>query len=101
MITIPNKNYSPGMKIDVIEVSGPKRYTTGGFTVYSRIMNVRHAVATATGGYLAEVTSISGSAIKIKIYQFNYPATDAGPAVEVQNGTDLSGIKITVVAIGQ
>lgn len=101
MITIPSKNYNPGVKIDVIEVNGPKSYTTGGFTVYSRIMNVQHAVAVASNGYLAEVVSLAGSAIKIKIYQFNYPATAAGPAVEVPKGTDLSGIKITVIAIGQ
>lgn len=101
MITIPSKNYNPAKKIDVIEANGPSSYTTGGFTVYSKMMKVEHAVVNAGNGYLAEVVSVSGSAIKIKVYQFNYPATAAGPAVEVPAGTDLSSVKFTVIAIGQ
>ncbi len=83
-------------------VKGPASYATGGFTVtISDLAKVYDAVAIAGGGYLAEVASISGNAITIKVYYFNYPATATGTAVEIPAGTDLSGVTFRIIAIGE
>lgn len=83
-------------------VTGPTSYTTGGFTVtIDQLTAVYDAVVIAGRGYLAEVASISGNTITIRVYQFDYPATAAGPAVEVPAGTNLSGVTFRIIAIGE
>lgn len=82
--------------------TGPSSYTTGGFTVtVSDLTEVHDAIVVAGGGYLAEVASISGNSVTIKVYEFNYPATAAGTATEVSAGTDLSGVTFRIVALGE
>jgi len=86
----------------LVEVSGPSSYTTGGVTI--TIPNISKIVAiesaSITGGYLVSAAdaqkNISGNSFKLPIYQFNYPATAAGPATEVPAATDLSAQTILV-----
>ena len=83
-------------------VAGPTAYTTGGFTVSIPDLSVVYdAVVSAGGGYLAEVASISGNTLTIKVYYFNYPGTAAGAAIEVPAGTDLSGVRFRILAVGE
>jgi len=83
-------------------VSGPSSYPTGGFTVtIARLAKVEDAMAKGGGGYKAEVVAISANTIRVMVRQFDYPAASAGPAVEVPAGTDLSGVKFRIVAVGE
>ena len=83
------------------KVLGPTSYTAGGFDVrISELGHVYNAVVNASGGYIAEVASISGNVVKIKVYYFDYDATADGPAIEVPDGTDLSGVSFTIFAEG-
>lgn len=90
------------LKLVATDVKGPSSYTTGGFTVtIEGLSKIYEAVVNAGNGYLAEVASISGNTITIKVYEFNYPATAAGPATEVGAGTDLSGVTFRIIAVGE
>ncbi len=82
-------------------VTGPSSYSTGGFTVtIDELERVEEAIVVASAGYMAEVASISGNTVTIKVYDFNYPATAAGPAEEVAANTDLSSVGFKIIAIG-
>lgn len=82
--------------------TGPASYSTGGFTVtISELSKVDFAVVQATGGYKPEIAGISGNTITILVRQYDYPATAAGPAVEVGAGTDLSGVTFYILAFGE
>jgi len=83
-------------------VSGPSSYATGGFTVtINDLSRVDDAIVSSTGGYLAEVSSISGNTVTVKVYYFDYGSASAGTAVEVPDGTDLSGVTFRIIAIGE
>lgn len=90
-------------KLLIYKTAGPSSYTSGGFTV--TIPNVSRIIAAGiinvTGGYLAEIAGISGNTVTIKVYEFNYPATAAGPATEVAAGTDLSSVEFTLLVIAE
>ena len=81
-------------------VAGPASYATGGFTVSTGLATVENAVVSANGGYLAEVASISGGDITVRVRYFDYAATSAGVAVEVPAETDLSGVTFRIIAVG-
>ena len=88
-------------KLVIKTVTGPSSYSTGGFTAtIDELERVEDAIVIASGGYMAEVASISGNTVTIKVYDFNYPATAAGPAEEVAANTDLSSVSFKIIAIG-
>lgn len=81
------------LKMDVVETNGPSSYATGGFSIVAGDLRVvEHAIAVASGGYVAEVAGISGNAVTVKLY--------SGAGTEVANGTDVSGVNVTLVAWG-
>jgi len=90
--------------IHEIEKPGPSSYATGGSDI--TIEEVSEVVAvlavSITGGYYAPTAdaSASGNTVKVKVYEFDYPATAAGVAKEVAAGTDLSGetVKLVILA---
>jgi len=89
-------------KLYIDTVTGPSSYTTGGFGVtIDDLTQIERAIVMAGGGYLADVASINGNTVIIRVYEFNYPATAAGTAKEVGAGTDLSGVPFTIIAIGR
>jgi len=91
-----------GKKIAVASAPGPSSYATGGFTIRVPDLNRIDQVVFAfvTGGYKVGGLSVSGNAVTVVVHQYNYPATSAGPSVEVPAGTDLSDQTVTVVVIG-
>jgi len=85
----------------IVETTGPDLYTTGGFEVtVGELRVVSHAIVEVGGGYLGEVAGVSDNAVTVKIYQFDYAASAAGPAVEVDAGTDLGSVGVKVIAWG-
>ena len=89
-------------KIYAGNTAGPSSYPTGGFDVQiTGLSKVHAAIVVAGGGYLAEVASISGNTIKVKVNYFDYDASADGTAIEVPSGTDLSGVTFYVIAIGE
>jgi len=78
----------------ITESVGPASYAAGGFDVeVSDLATVDiSAVLQATGGYTAEVASISGNKAKVKVY--------SASGTEVTNGTDLSGETVTLLSYG-
>jgi len=89
-------------KIYAGNTAGPSSYPSGGFDVQiTGLSKVHAAVVIAGGGYLAEVASISGNTIKVKVNYFDYDAAGDGTAIEVPSGTDLSGVTFYVIAIGE
>lgn len=89
-------------KTILTESAGPASYTTGGFDVeVPELATVfKSKSIQMTGGYIAEVASVSGNKATVKVYQFDYAATAAGPAVEVAATTDLSGQTVTLLSFG-
>ena len=81
----------------LIEVAGPSSYVSGGPTITATGFNKIVAVEMLdiTGGYKMSAAdaqkNISGNSSKAPIYQYDYAASSAGPAVEVPDATDLSG----------
>lgn len=53
---------------------------------------VKSVLATIAGGYKAELQSISGKTIKVRVY--DYPGTPGGVATAKANGTDLAAMDI-------
>jgi len=91
-----------GKKIVKYSASATSSYSSGGFTVtISELSKVTDVVFAQLPGYLVE-TSASGSSntVTVKVYQFDYPATSAGPATEVSAGTDLSSLTLTLIVLG-
>ena len=89
-----DRPYGAKPRIYIGTVAGPASYSTGGFTVtISELTKVSNAIAVAGGGYVAEVVSISGNAITVKVY--------SGAGTEVGDGTDLSGVTFTILAVGE
>ena len=84
-----------------VKTAGPAAYTAGGFEVVEgELGTVETAVVQASGGYTAEVASITGNKVKVKAYYFDYDAAADGVAIEVPDGTDLSGVTFTILAFG-
>ena len=92
-----------GEKLVVTEVNGPASYSSGGFTVTfaGLLRKVKFAFVAANGGYKAEVASISGNSVTVKVLYYDYDAAADDVAIEVPAGTDLSGVKFTILAIGE
>jgi len=82
--------------------TGPASYTTGGFAVrIDGLRVVEDAFIQVLGSRRhAEVASISGNVVTIRVNQFDYPAAAAGPAVEVPAGTSLTAETFIVFARG-
>jgi len=91
-----------GRKIVVATASGPTSYAAGGFDVVVPELSRIDAIlfAFVTGGYKVGGLSVSGNRVRVAVHQYDYPATAAGPSVEVPAGTDLSGQTVTLVVIG-
>ncbi len=90
--------------IHEIEKPGPTSYATGGSDItIDEVSEIKAVLSVSiTGGYYAPTAdaTASGNTVKVKVYEFNYPATAAGAAKEVAAGTDLSGetIKFVILA---
>jgi len=94
--------YGIGYKISEISVAGPTSYPAGGFdVVIGNMRNVLNAIPTITGGFLAEVASITDNKVKIKVNRFDYPAAAAGPAVEIPAGTNIAAQTVRLIAFGE
>lgn len=85
-----------------ISFPGDAAYPTGGTADFED--SVREALKMGTvelvgvaalnaGGYLVGYDKPND---KLKVYRFDYAAVAAGPAVEVPNGTDLSGVTFSL-----
>ena len=83
-------------------VAGPTSYAAGGFTVtFNELKQIEGVIFIYNdGGYLTEVSNISGNTVTVKVLYFNYPAASAGAAVEVPDATDLSAVNFTIVVVG-
>ena len=86
-------------------VTGPSSYSAGGFDVVcGEVEKVTYAIAQVLGGgeYLAQVASISGNVVKIKVRDNIEQAVDEGGTAtytiggEVADGTDLSSVTFVV-----
>lgn len=53
--------------------------------------------AFASGGYAVGAYSISGNVVSVTIYQYNYPASSAGPATAISGSVTTS---VTLIVIG-
>jgi hypothetical protein len=91
-----------GRKVSVVTVAGPSSYATGGFIVTVGDLSRIDAVLSATisGGYKVRSTSVSGNKVTVAVDYFDYGATDAGPAIQVPAGTNLSAQTITLITMG-
>jgi len=91
-----------GRLIAITTSSGPSSYSSGGFSVtVSELRKVEQVIAVyADAGYLCTGSPGTGNAVTVKAYYFDYDASADGAAIEVADGTDLSGVTFTVVAIG-
>lgn len=91
-----------GKKVVVVSTRGPTSYTSGGFTVIVPELEHVHEVIFAfiTGGYKIGGLSVSDNTVTVVVHYYNYPATTAGPSVEVPAGTDLSAQTVTLVVVG-
>jgi len=87
------------------EVPGPSSYESGGSSLtISGVSEIVEVISVSiSGGYYAPTAeaSASGNSVKVKVYEFNYPATAAGVAEEVAAGTDLSGETVKIVFLGK
>ena len=90
-------------KLVIETFPGPASYTAGGFAVtFEDLREVKHVVVASTGGYVAQVTGITGNTATIQVFESaNGSVTTAGPLVEVAAGANLSGVQITVIALGE
>ena len=92
-----------GRKI-VLKTASPTTYSSPGVSVTIDEVNRIDAVIQASidSGYFtnASLCSASGNSVVVPVYRFNYGAASPGPAVEVPDGTDLSGTTITLIVIG-
>jgi len=78
-------------------VAGPTSYPTGGFdTTIGEFEKVTDAQVSPTGGYKAEVVSITGNVVKTMVRYYDYDAAADGGAIQVPAGTDLSGVNFTL-----
>lgn len=101
-IVVPINYNAVGHKLVAKAVTGPASYSTGGFAVSFPELRVVHAaLVVGGGGYKAEIASISGNTVTIRVLYYDYAAAAAGPAIEVPAGTDLSGVTFYVLAIGE
>jgi len=85
--------------------TGPTSYSAGGFNVTcGEVEKVTFATVEVLGGgeYLAQIASISGNVVKIKVRDNIEQAVDEGGTstytigAEVSDGTDLSSITFKI-----
>jgi len=98
-----DKPYGAGLKIITKEITLDGTYTAGGVSTEITELKVVHDayVMSVSGGYIGEATDISGRTFKIKIYYFDYDAAADGPAIEIPDGTDVTGMTVKVLVIGE
>jgi len=87
----------------VTRTAGPSSYAAGGFDVtINELGEVVAGYVMAGGGYLGEIDwdNSNKNTLRVKAYYFDYDATADGPAIEVADTTDLSGVYFTIVAFG-
>ena len=87
------------------KTNGPTSYTTGGFDVtIGNVEKVQYALVQVLGGgeYLAQVASISGNVVTIKVRDNIEQAVNEGGTAtyvigsEVGDGTDLSSVEFVI-----
>jgi len=93
-----------GRVLVLVTFTGPSSYSSGGFS--QAITSVRDIDAvlsiSCSGGYkvdAAAVTVAAGS-ITVPVYYYDYDAAADGAAVEVADGTDLSGVSFQAIIVG-
>jgi len=96
-----------GRKIVKKEVSGPTSYSSGGFTVrIDELVRIDEAdVRVKTNIKLTDNVHIidydySGNEVTVKVYRINVTAASPSAWEEVPDGTDISALKLEVVAVG-
>jgi hypothetical protein len=96
-----------GKKIVQTVVTGPASYATGGFTVRLGELNVIHAVKVSVqtnlkvSNYVHAVDySYTGNAITVVVYRIDVTATSPSAWSEVASATDISALKLEIIAIG-
>ena len=83
------------------KTNGPASYTAGGFDFNATdFKKVTGAIPVADSGYKAEIASISGNTIKVKVLYYDFSKTAADVASEVPAAADLSGVTFYIVAEG-
>ena len=99
LLAYPEAPPTKGVIVRAVNIPLPATYTAGGFTVNFTGGKILGAVLTSSfvAGYGAKIVEITSNSIKIMLYHFDYPATAAGPAVEVPDGTSLPSDTLTVL----
>ena len=97
------------MPVVVKETTGPSSYSAGGFNVtIGELEKVSKAIVQVIGGgeYLAQVVSISGNVVTVKVRDnIEQEVAEGGSSTytiggEVSDGTDLSSVTFYVIAYG-
>lgn len=105
LILLPNDISVPMFryKMSVASVNGPQSYDqTSGYQVeVPGVTSVMTAIAQCTGGYVCIVDGVDGNKVTVRFYEVPSGITSPSPLVEVASGTDLSSVKVTVIAFGK
>ena len=92
------------------EVSGPSSYPSGGFTVtVGEVEKIKEAVVIPNPSQILEADdtaysvswSVSDNKVTIVIKTLNVTGTSPVSWTELSGGTDLSGVKFTIIATGE
>lgn len=89
-----------GKLIDIEQVPGVSSYPSGGFTTRLSVLRRIEAILAAlpNSGYVPEVTpSATDNLIKVVV---KYVGTTASPLTEIPDGTNISDVTFTIVALG-
>ena len=80
--------------------AGPSSYSSSsGQSITADVDFVDEVISAHAIGYLIDNISISGNTITVHWYYFDYDATADGAATEVADGTNLSGVTVTIIAL--
>ena len=89
-----------GSKLIKVTAAGPSSYdSSAGQGIVADVDYVDEVISAHAPGYLIDNISVSGNAITVHWYYFDYDATADGAATEVADTTDLSGVTVTIIAI--
>ena len=97
-----NKALGSGLKVAFGTIS-LGTYSAGGVSVtIEGFKKIYWALTQSSGDYMV-VASVSGTdnTVTIKVYYFDYAAAAAGAAIEVPDGTDLTGVSVPIVVVGE
>ena len=80
-------------------VPGPGPGAASVNVAFGEFERVENAVAVVSGGYGARL-AIAGNTVTVTPVYYDYPATAAGPGIDVPAAADLSAQRVTVIAEG-